>query len=66
MLMIQWVEIGIYLICFALSIYALSSVRFELFTKVRDPRKVQTLWLLLSCALAYLVAQFIFAFTLYI
>lgn len=65
MLVIQWVQIFVYLICYAASFYALSGVRFELFTNVRNPRKVQLLLLLLSAALAYLSAQFIFAFTIH-
>lgn len=65
MRLVQWIQIFIYLICYMASFYALSGVKFELFTNVRQPRKVQLLLLLLSAALAYLVAQFIFAFTIY-
>ena len=66
MLMIQWMEIFVYLICFAASLYALMGVKFDKFCNVREPRRAQVLLLLLSAALAYMAAQFIFAFTLYI
>lgn len=65
MFVIQWIQIFVYLICFAASLYALSGVRFELFMHVRQVKKVYTLLLLLAAALAYVSAQFIFAFTIY-
>lgn len=63
--MIDWIEIALYLFSFAASFYALSCIRFELFTNVKEVRKVQTLLLLLSIGLAYLVAQFILMLTIY-
>ena len=65
MLLIQWIQLVVYLICFIASFYALSGVRFELFMNVRQVKKVYTLLLLLSAGLAYVSAQFIFAFTIY-
>ena len=64
MLVIHWIRIFVYVICYVASFYALSGVRFELFCHVRQPRKVQLLLLLLAAALAYLSAQFVFAFTI--
>lgn len=61
----DWIEIVIYLLCFIASFYALSCVRFELFTRVKEVRKVQMLLLLLSIGLAYVVAQFILMLTIY-
>ena len=62
---ITWVEYFVYFITFALSMYALSSVKFDKFTHVSNPTKVQLLWILLSTAIAYGVSQFIFALTIY-
>lgn len=53
------VKISIYIICFVASFYAISCVQFEKFTNVKQPLKVQLLMLLLSFALAYLVATFL-------
>lgn len=55
----------VYFASFTLSMYALSSVKFETFMNVKVVIKVQLLWLLLSIGLAYVVAQFIFALTIY-
>ena len=49
----------VYFVCFIMSFYALSSVKFELFCDVKKPGKVQLLLLLTSLALAYLVGQFV-------
>ncbi|MXQ72487.1 DUF1146 domain-containing protein [Clostridiaceae bacterium DONG20-135] len=58
-------SIAVYLLSFVASFYALSSVRFERFTDVRKPAKVQTLLLLLSMGLAYVVAQFLMSFVMW-
>ena len=63
--MIDWIEISVYLLSFVLSFYALTCIRFELFCKVQEVRKVQLLLLLLSVGLAYIVAQFILMLTIY-
>lgn len=58
-------QIGIHLFCIMLSFFALSSIRFELFCDVRQPMKVQTLLMLLSMALGYLVAQLLLNLTVF-
>lgn len=57
--------IGLHLICFTASFYALSCVKFENFTNVRQPRKVQLLLLLMAIGLGYIVAQFLLVITYY-
>lgn len=52
-------KVSIHLICFGLSFYALSAVKFDKFTDVKKPVKVQLLLLLSALALGYLVAQFL-------
>ena len=53
------IQLSVYIICFMLSFWALSSVRFEKFCDVKKPGKVQMLLLLLSLGLGYLCAQFL-------
>lgn len=55
------VQLSVHILCFILSFWALSSVRFENFTDVKKPGKVQMLLLLLSLGLGYLCAQFLLA-----
>lgn len=59
------VNVTVHILCFIVSFYALSCFRFDQFCDVRKPVKVQLLLLLLSMALAYLVAQFLLAMTIY-
>ena len=59
------IEYFVYFSTFCLSMYALSSVKFDKFTHVSNPMKVQLLLILLSTGLAYVVSQFIFALTIY-
>ncbi|MDQ0360480.1 DUF1146 domain-containing protein [Breznakia pachnodae] len=59
------IEYFVYFASFCLCMYALSSVKFDKFTHVSNPTKVQLLWILLSTGLAYVVSQFIFALTIY-
>lgn len=63
--MLDLLVIGVYLLCFAISFYALSSIKFELFCKVNEPAKVQLLLFLLAIGLGYVVAQFILEITIY-
>lgn len=63
--MLEWFIILIYLFCFAISFYALSCLKFELFCKVNEPAKVQLLLLLLAIGLGYVVAQFVLELTIY-
>lgn len=56
-----FLNLTVHIISFVLSFWALSSVRFEDFTNVKTPGKVQMLLLLLSLGLGYLVAQFLLA-----
>lgn len=61
----QIINILTYLLTFALSFNALSSIRFDKLCYVNNPNKVRLLLILLSMALAYLVTQFIFGLTIY-
>ena len=61
----SFLQIIVHLLCAAASFYALSAIKFERFCDVRKPMKVQFLLLLVSLALGYLVAQFLFALTIY-
>lgn len=59
------IEIVLYIICFALSFYAISSIRFDAFCHVKKPQKVTLLMFLISLALAYLCTQAILSLTIY-
>ncbi|MCF0110408.1 MAG: DUF1146 domain-containing protein [Erysipelotrichaceae bacterium] len=48
-----------YLLCFALSFYALSSVDYNRFIRLGKTTQAQVLHVLLSLALGYLVASFL-------
>lgn len=61
----SFLQISVHLLCAAASFYALSAIKFERFCDVKKPMKVQFLLLLLSLALGYLTAQFLFALTIY-
>ncbi|MDF9824956.1 putative membrane protein YwzB [Breznakia sp. PF5-3] len=65
MSVVDFVEYFVYFTSFGLCMYALSSVKFDKFTHVSNPLKVQLLWILLATGLAYIVSQFIFALTIY-
>lgn len=58
----KWI---VYLLTFGISMYATSSIQFDKICHIREPRKVQVLWLFVSIGLAYVVAEFIFALTIY-
>ena len=58
-------QIGIHLLCFALSFYALSGIQFDKLCNVRKPLKVQLLILLAAMAMGYGAAQFILALTVF-
>lgn len=62
--MSDYLRIGIYLVSFLVSAYALSGVNFEKITRIRKQQEIQVLYLLLSIALAYLVAQFMLGLSL--
>lgn len=59
------INLAVHLMCFALSFWALSSIRFERFCDVKKPAKVQMLLLLLAIALGYVVAQFLLAISIF-
>lgn len=63
--MLNWIVVIVYLFCFAVSFYALSCIKFELFCKVNEPSKVQLLLFLLAIGLGYVVAQFILELSIY-
>ncbi|QIK56487.1 DUF1146 domain-containing protein [Erysipelothrix sp. HDW6A] len=52
-------RISVYLLCFLLASYALSGFDFSKVMRPQSQTKMQVLYLLLSLALAYLVAQFL-------
>lgn len=58
-------QLSIHLICIAVSFFALSGVKFELFCDIRKPMKVQALLILSSMALGYLTAQLIMTLTVF-
>lgn len=60
-----FIQLSVYILCFMLSFWALSSVRFEKFCDVKKPGKVQMLLLLLSLGLGYLCAQFLLSIAYY-
>ena len=53
------------LLCFLVSLFALSGVRFDRFVNVRQPMKAQVLLLVLAMALAYLCGSFLLELTIY-
>ena len=59
------IEIILFVVCFILSFYALSAVRFEAFCRVKQPSKVTLLMFLCALALAYLCTQAILQLTIY-
>ena len=63
--MTSWIIIFVYLFSFTVSFYALTCVKFEEFTKVREPYKVQLLLVLLAIGLGYVVGSFILEMTVY-
>ena len=54
-----YVRLSVYVMCFMLSLWALSNIQFQKFTNVRKPGKTQLLLLLCAMALAYLSGQFL-------
>ncbi len=58
----KFINIAIHLLAFACSFYGLSCIRFEKFTNVTQPAKVNFLLLVLAMGLAGLVADFLMAF----
>ena len=59
------VKLSVYLLSFAVSVYALSGVKFDRFVNVRQPMKAQVLLLLLSMSLAYLYGSFLLELTIF-
>lgn len=53
------VIVTLYILCFFVAMYATSSIQFDKLCNVKDSRKVQLLWIILSMGLAYLVANFL-------
>lgn len=65
MSVIHIVEVGAYIVMFALSMWALTAVRFDTLCFTSNPQKVRLLLILLSFALSYLATQFLFSLTIY-
>ena len=59
------VKLSVYLLSFAVSVYALSGVKFDRFVNVRQPMKAQVLLLLLSMSLAYLCGSCLLELTIF-
>lgn len=59
------VKLSVYLLSFAVSVYALSGVKFDRFVNVRQPMKAQVLLLLLSMSLAYLCGSLLLELTIF-
>lgn len=55
----------LFIVCFRLSFYAVSSIQFDKFCSVKQPRKVVVLLFLLALVLAYLASQAILDLTIY-
>lgn len=55
----------LFIVCFGLSFYAVSSLQFDKFCSVKQPRKVVVLLFLLALVLAYLASQAILDLTIY-
>ena len=54
----------VFIACFGLSFYAISSIQFEKICSVKNPKKVQILMFLLSLIMAYLSCQAILQLTI--
>lgn len=52
-------ELFVYFVSFAVCLYALHGVDFEKFMKKNQTMKIQTLYLIMAAALAYLLGQFL-------
>ncbi len=59
------IRILLYIVSFAASAYALSGVHFEKIARRHSETKIQLLYVLLSLALAYGVAQFLMGISRY-
>lgn len=53
------IAVTLYILCFFVAMYATSSIQFDKLCDIKDSRKVQLLWIILSMGLAYLVASFL-------
>lgn len=58
----KFISVCIALFSFVVSFYAVSAIKFDKFCQVEKPAKVQTLLIVLSFALAGLVANFLMMF----
>lgn len=57
-------RVGLYIVCFALSLYGLNAVHYEKILKGNHIRQAQVLYFLLAMALAYLVSEFMLGLAL--
>lgn len=58
------VKYVVFLMCFGLSFYGISAIRFEVFCSVKQPQKVTVLMFVLSFVLAYIAAQAVLDLTI--
>ena len=54
-----YIRIGLHIVCFFISLYALEGIDFARFFRKNKSEKAQIFLFLLSMALGYLVAQFL-------
>ena len=54
-------QLLVYFVAFVLSLYALSGVDFEKIMKSKRTQQIQTLYIILSMVLAYLLGEFLLA-----
>ena len=59
------IRIGLHILCFVLSLYALEGVDFARFFRRGRAKQAQVLLILLSMALGFLVAQFLLMLQVY-
>lgn len=51
--------VTIYIVCLFIAMYATSCIKFDKVCDTKEPRKIQILWVLLSCVIAYFVGMYI-------
>lgn len=56
-----WVDLFVYLICFAFALYGMSALDFKKFLKPSKSGQSWMLWLMCAMGLAYLVGNFLLA-----
>ena len=60
-----YLRVGIYFVCFFISMYGLSALDFNRFVKQGKTTQSEVLYLVLSMVLAYLLGQFVMSVIYY-